>query len=90
MKKIISIVLTAVCAAALFAGCSAKAPEAAAEDGNVSLDGSTSMEKVMGSLVNSSPTATPAPHIHTILPAPAPASRLYLKAPVISASPAAT
>ena len=50
MKKIISIVLTAVCAAALFAGCSAKAPEAAAEDGNVSLDGSTSMEKVMGSL----------------------------------------
>ena len=45
MKKIISIVLTAVCAAALFAGCSAKAPEAAAEDGNVSLDGSTSMEK---------------------------------------------
>ena len=50
MKKIISIVLTAVCAAALFAGCSAKAPEAAAEDGNVSLDGSTSMEKVIGSL----------------------------------------
>ena len=50
MKKIISIVLTAVCAAALFAGCSAKAPEAAAEDGNVSLDGSTSIEKVIGSL----------------------------------------
>ena len=50
MKKIISIVLTAVCAAALFAGCSAKAPEAAAEAGNVSLDGSTSMEKVIGSL----------------------------------------
>ena len=59
MKKIISIVLTAVCAAALFAGCSAKAPEAAAEDGNVSLDGSTSMEKVIGSLgesfINSNP-----------------------------------
>ena len=50
MKKIISIVLTAVCAAALFAGCSTKAPEAAAEAGNVSLDGSTSMEKVIGSL----------------------------------------
>lgn len=59
MKKIISIVLTAVCAAALFAGCSTKAPEAAAEDGNVSLDGSTSMEKVIGSLgesfINSNP-----------------------------------
>ena len=59
MKKIISIVLTAVCAAALFAGWSAKAPEAAAEDGNVSLDGSTSMEKVIGSLgesfINSNP-----------------------------------
>ena len=59
MKKIISIVLTAVCAAALFAGCFAKAPEAAAEDGNVSLDGSTSMEKVIGSLgesfINSNP-----------------------------------
>ena len=59
MKKIISIVLTAVCAAALFAGCSAKAPEAASEDGNVSLDGSTSMEKVIGSLgesfINSNP-----------------------------------
>ena len=39
MKKIISIVLTAVCVLALFAGCSAKAPEAAAEDGNVSLGG---------------------------------------------------
>ena len=50
MKKIISIVLTAVCAAALFAGCSTKAPEAGAEAGNVSLDGSTSMEKVIGSL----------------------------------------
>lgn len=50
MKKIISIVLTAVCAAALFAGCSTKAPEATAEAGNVSLDGSTSMEKVIGSL----------------------------------------
>ena len=59
MKKIISIVLTAVCAAALFAGCSTKAPEAAAEAGNVSLDGSTSMEKVIGSLgesfINSNP-----------------------------------
>ena len=50
MKKIISIVIAAACALALFAGCSAKAPEAAAEDGNVSLDGSTSMEKVIGSL----------------------------------------
>lgn len=90
MKKLISIVIAAACVLALFAGCSAKAPEAAAEDGNVSLDGSTSMEKVIGSWVNPSPTATTAPHIHTILPAPAPASRLYLKAPVISASPAAT
>ena len=51
MKKFISIVLTAVCAAALFAGCSTKAPEAAAEAGNVSLDGSTSMEKVMQVLI---------------------------------------
>ena len=50
MKKIISIVLTAACVLALFAGCSTKAPEAAAEAGNVSLDGSTSMEKVIGSL----------------------------------------
>ena len=59
MKKIISIVIAAACALALFAGCSAKAPEAAAEDGNVSLDGSTSMEKVIGSLgesfINSNP-----------------------------------
>ena len=50
MKKIISIVIAAACGLALFAGCSSKAPEAAAEDGNVSLDGSTSMEKVIGSL----------------------------------------
>ena len=50
MKKIISIVIAAAGVLALFAGCSAKAPEAAAEDGNVSLDGSTSMEKVIGSL----------------------------------------
>ena len=50
MKKIISIVIAAACVLALFAGCSAKAPEAAAEDGNVSLDGSTSIEKVIGSL----------------------------------------
>ena len=59
MKKIISIVIAAACAAALFAGCSTKAPEAAAEAGNVSLDGSTSMEKVIGSLgesfINSNP-----------------------------------
>ena len=59
MKKIISIVIAAACELALFAGCSAKAPEAAAEDGNVSLDGSTSMEKVIGSLgesfINSNP-----------------------------------
>lgn len=59
MKKIISIVIAAACALALFAGCSAKAPEAAAEDGNISLDGSTSMEKVIGSLgesfINSNP-----------------------------------
>ena len=59
MKKIISIVIAAACVLALFAGCSAKAPEAAAEDGNVSLDGSTSMEKVIGSLgesfINSNP-----------------------------------
>ena len=59
MKKIISIVLTAACVLALFAGCSTKAPEAAAEAGNVSLDGSTSMEKVIGSLgesfINSNP-----------------------------------
>ena len=59
MKKIISIVLTAVCAAALFAGCSTKAPEAAAEDGNVSLDGSTSMEKVIGSLGESFTNSNP-------------------------------
>ena len=59
MKKIISIVIAAACVLALFAGCSAKAPEAASEDGNVSLDGSTSMEKVIGSLgesfINSNP-----------------------------------
>lgn len=59
MKKIISIVIAAACVLALFAGCSAKAPEAAAEDVNVSLDGSTSMEKVIGSLgesfINSNP-----------------------------------
>ena len=62
MKKIISIVIAAACALALFAGCSAKVPEAAAEDGNVSLDGSTSMEKVIGSLgesfINSNPGAS--------------------------------
>ena len=59
MKKIISIVIAAACVLALFAGCSTKAPEAAAEAGNVSLDGSTSMEKVIGSLgesfINSNP-----------------------------------
>mgnify|MGYP002586717265 FL=1 len=59
MKKIISIVIAAACVLALFAGCSTKAPEAAAEDGNVSVDGSTSMEKVIGSLgesfINSNP-----------------------------------
>lgn len=74
MKKIISIVLTVVCAAALFAGCSTnaseaatgtdsasatKAPEAAAETGNVSLDGSTSMEKVIGSLGESFTNSNP-------------------------------
>ena len=59
MKKIISIVIAAACALALFAGCSAKAPEAAAEDGNVSLDGSTSMEKVIGSLGESFINSTP-------------------------------
>ena len=59
MKKIISIVIAAACALALFVGCSAKAPEAAAEDGNVSLDGSTSMEKVIGSLGESFINSTP-------------------------------
>ena len=74
MKKIISIVLTVVCAAALCAGCSTnaseaatgtdsasatKAPEAAAETGNVSLDGSTSMEKVIGSLGESFTNSNP-------------------------------
>ena len=59
MKKIISIVIAADCALALFAGCSAKAPEAAAEDGNVSLDGSTSMEKVIGSLGESFTNSNP-------------------------------
>ena len=59
MKKIISIVIAAACALALFAGCSAKAPEAAAEDGNVSLDGSTSMEKVIGSLGESFTNSNP-------------------------------
>ena len=37
MKKIISIVIASACVLALFAGCSAKAPEAAAEDGNYRL-----------------------------------------------------
>ena len=59
MKKIISIVIAAACVLALFAGCSAKAPEAAAEDGNVSLDGSTSMEKVIGSLGESFTNSNP-------------------------------
>ena len=59
MKKIISIVIAAACALALFAGCSAKAPEAAAVDGNVSLDGSTSMEKVIGSLGESFTNSNP-------------------------------
>lgn len=59
MKKIISIVIAAACALALFAGCSAKAPEAASEDGNVSLDGSTSMEKVIGSLGESFTNSNP-------------------------------
>ena len=59
MKKIISIVIAAACALALFAGCSAKAPEAAAEDDNVSLDGSTSMEKVIGSLGESFTNSNP-------------------------------
>ena len=59
MKKIISIVIAAACALALFAGCSAKAPEAAAEAGNVSLDGSTSMEKVIGSLGESFTNSNP-------------------------------
>ena len=62
MKKIISIVIAAACVLALFAGCSAKA--------NVSLDGSTSMEKVINS--------TPAPHIHKSTGS-GPASRPYLK-----------
>ena len=78
MKKIISIVIAAACVLALFAGCSAKAPEAAAEDGNVSLDGSTSMEKVIGALGESFMQQQPRHLIsHTILQAPAPASRLY-------------
>ena len=59
MKKIISIVIAAACVLALFAGCSAKAPEAASEDGNVSLDGSTSMEKVIGSLGESFTNSNP-------------------------------
>lgn len=59
MKKIISIVIAAACVLALFAGCSAKAPEAAAEAGNVSLDGSTSMEKVIGSLGESFTNSNP-------------------------------
>jgi phosphate binding protein len=59
MKKIISIVIAAACVLTLFAGCSAKAPEAAAEDGNVSLDGSTSMEKVIGSLGESFTNSNP-------------------------------
>ena len=59
MKKIISIVIAAACVLALFAGCSAKAPEAVAEDGNVSLDGSTSMEKVIGSLGESFTNSNP-------------------------------
>lgn len=44
MKKILSIILAAFCALALFAGCSNK------NGGQVTTDGSTSMEKVIGAL----------------------------------------
>ena len=44
MKKIIAIALALVCAVSLFAGCAAKT------SGSVSTDGSTSMEKVIGTL----------------------------------------
>ena len=44
MKKIISIVLSVLCVAALFAGCAKQV------SGQVATDGSTSMEKVIGAL----------------------------------------
>ena len=52
MKKTICVILSAVMALALFAGCgAASAPAAdAALSGTVATDGSTSMEKVIGAL----------------------------------------
>ena len=44
MKKFVAIALALVCAVSLFAGCAAKT------SGSVSTDGSTSMEKVIGTL----------------------------------------
>ena len=47
MKKIMMIVLAAITAAAMFAGC---ASDNGSAGGSVSTDGSTSMEKVIGAL----------------------------------------
>ena len=55
MRKIISVTITAICALALFAGCASSTTEG----GTVSLDGSTSMEKVIGSLGESFTQANP-------------------------------
>ena len=48
MKKIICIILTLACTAALLAGCGSNS--GSAESGSVATDGSTSMEKVIGAL----------------------------------------
>ena len=69
MKKIMMIVLAAITAAAMFAGC---ASDNGSAGGSVSTDGSTSMEKVIGALGESF-MATRAQRSLTIQPAQAPA-----------------
>ena len=80
MKKIITMMMAAVLALSVLAGCGSNKTT-----GSVATDGSTSMEKVIGALGEAF-QMTPAAALLTTLPAPAAASRLCRKAAATLAS----
>ena len=83
MKKFASLMLVAVLALSVMAGCSQKT------SGTVTTDGSTSMEKVIGALGEAFEAQNDRVTSPTTPPAPALASRRFWKGAATSASAAA-
>ena len=75
MKKILTMMMVAVLALSMLAGCGSTTTT-----GSVATDGSTSMEKVIGALKETFEGEMQALKLLTTPPAPVPASRLFRKA----------